>query len=87
MRCTATGSVGPCDDATTCERDRGDGFPDLILGDGLFEGALATGRILITELASTWVRCEGEGYMDVAGYGDEFEFWFGKLYAPGRDES
>jgi hypothetical protein len=87
VRCTATGGVGPCDDATACERDRGDGFPGLILGDGLFEDALATGRLLIAELASTWVRCEEEGYMDVAGYGDEFEFWFDMLYAPGREES
>ena len=82
MRCTATGGTGPCDDATPCERDRGDGFPGLILGDGLFEGALATGRLLITELASTWVRDEEEGYMVVAGYGDEFAFWFGMLYTP-----
>lgn len=53
MTCTATGGVGPCDGVTTCERDRGDGFPDLSLGDGLFEGALAMGRLLIAELAST----------------------------------
>jgi hypothetical protein len=86
VSCTATGG-GPCDDATTCERDRGDGFPDFILGDGLFGDALATGRLLIAELASTWGRDEEEGYMGVAGYGDEFEFWIGLLYTPGRDES
>jgi hypothetical protein len=48
--CTAAGGVAPCDDAATCERDRGEGFPDLILGDGLFEDALATGGLLTAEL-------------------------------------
>jgi hypothetical protein len=83
--CTAAGGVAPCD-ATTCERDRGEGFPDLNLGDGLFEDALATEGLLTAELASTWTRGV-EGYMDVAGYGDGFEFWFGVLYTLGREES
>jgi hypothetical protein len=89
VMCTATGGVAPCDDATTCvrSRDRGEGFPDLNFGDGLFDGALATGGLLIAELASTctWARGEEEGYMVVAGYVDGFEFWFGMLYAPGRE--
>jgi hypothetical protein len=59
----------------------------LTLGDGLFQDALAMGGLLIAELASTLVRGEGEGYTDAAGYGDEFEFWFGMLYTPGREES
>jgi hypothetical protein len=45
------------------------------------------GGLLIAELASTLVRGEGEGYTDAAGYGDEFEFWFGIVYTPGREES
>jgi hypothetical protein len=87
VRCTAAGGVGPCDDAMACERDRGDGFPDLVLGDGLFGDALATGRLLMAELTSTWLRDDEEGYMDVAGYGDEFGFWFGMLNTPGREVS